>query len=109
MDAAKRKRLEAHGWKVGSADEFLQLSSQEQALVEIKLVLSRELKERRKDSLMSQLELAKLLRSRESRVVKMEKGDPSIPIDMLIKSLLAIGATKNDIGNMISSGTAVIA
>ncbi len=57
---------------------------------------------RRKDSLMSQLELAKLLRSRESRVAKMEKGDPSIPIDMLIKSLLAIGATKSDIANMIA-------
>ncbi len=102
MDAAKRKRLEAQGWKVGTADEFLQLSPQEQAMVEIKLVLSQELKERRKDSLMSQLELAKLLRSRESRVAKMEKGDPSIPIDMLIKSLLAMGATKNDIAKMIA-------
>ena len=102
MDDKKRKLLESNGWIVGSADKFLQLSPQEQAMVEIKLVLSRELKERRQNSLISQLELAKLLRSRKSRVIKMEKGDPSVPIDLLFKSLLAIGASKSDIANMIS-------
>ena len=47
MKTNKRKRLEKAGWKVGSAKDFLDLTPEESAFVELKLTLSASLKERR--------------------------------------------------------------
>lgn len=58
MEQAKRERLEAKGWQVGTVSEFLELSPQEATLIEIKLALSRHLKQRRQQ-LMTQTQLAK--------------------------------------------------
>ena len=102
MKAAKRKKLEASGWKIGSADEFLDLSPEEVAYVELKLSLSRSLKQRRSKKNMSQVEFAKLVKTSQSRVAKMEAGDPSVSIDLLIKSLLALGASSKDLDKAIS-------
>ena len=102
MKAAKRKKLEASGWKIGSADEFLDLSPEEAAYVELKLSLSRSLKQRRSKKNMSQVEFAKLVKTSQSRVAKMEAGDPSVSIDLLIKSLLALGASSKDLDKAIS-------
>ena len=102
MKAAKRKKLEASGWKIGSADEFLDLSPEEAAYVELKLSLSRSLKQRRSKKNMSQVEFAKLVKTSQSRVAKMEAGDPSVSIDLLVKSLLALGASPKDLAKAIS-------
>jgi len=48
MEQSKREYLEAKGWKVGTVAEFLELTSEETALVEIKLVLSRSSKKKEK-------------------------------------------------------------
>jgi ribosome-binding protein aMBF1 (putative translation factor) len=69
MKRAKRKRLEATGWKVGSANDFPGLTPEEAAFVELKLT---SLKERRQRHGLSQSDLAKRLRSSQSRVAKME-------------------------------------
>lgn len=37
MDTAKRKRIEETGWKVGSATEFLNLTVDEAASVELEI------------------------------------------------------------------------
>ena len=102
MKAAKRKKLEVSSWKIGSADEFLDLSPEEAAYVELKLSLSRSLKQRRSKKNMSQVEVAKLVKTSQSRVAKMEAGDPSVSIDLLIKSLLALGASPKDLAKAIS-------
>ena len=47
MNQEKQERLEAQGWKVGTVPEFLELTPEETALIEIKLALSRNLRERR--------------------------------------------------------------
>jgi DNA-binding XRE family transcriptional regulator len=99
---AKREKLEARGWKVASADEFLGLSTEESAYIEMKIALSEKLKERRQRKKLSQTELAKLFHSSQSRVAKMEAGDPSVSIDLLMKSLLALGVTKKELGRSIS-------
>lgn len=101
MRKDKRAKLERAGWKVGSVGDFLGLSAVEEALVELRLTLSRSLKERRTRRRLSQEQLAKLLRSSQSRVAKMEAGDPSVSIDLLIRSLLAIGATPKDLAHVI--------
>ena len=103
MEAAKRKRLEAAGWSVGSATDFLKLSPEEAAFVELKLRLSESLKRHRQSKKLSQAALAKKIRSSQSRVAKMEAGDPSVSLDLLIRALLAIGATRNDLARVLGS------
>ena len=102
MDEEKKKRLEAKGWKVGTFAEFLKLTPEEVLLVEIKLVLSRRLKERRQN-LMTQSELAEKIHSSQPRIAKAENGDGSVSIELLIKAILATGATPQEIGDLISS------
>jgi DNA-binding XRE family transcriptional regulator len=102
MNKNKRERLRRAGWTVGSVTEFLGLTEAEAALVELKLTLSRRLKERRARSHLSQGQLAKLLGSSQSRVAKMEAGDPSVSIDLLIRSLLAIGTTRKELAAVIA-------
>lgn len=104
MRKEKKAKLERAGWKVGSVGDFLGLSAAEEALVELRLTLSRSLKERRTRRRLSQEQLAKLLRSSQSRVAKMEAGDPSVSIDLLIRSLLAMGATQKELAHAISHG-----
>ncbi len=104
MHASKRKKLEANGWKVGSVGEFLGLTPEESAYIEMKLALSSSLKERRQNKRLSQVELAKMIKSSQSRIAKMEAGDPSVSIDLLMKSLLALGASPKEVAKVISSG-----
>jgi DNA-binding XRE family transcriptional regulator len=102
MELTKRQKLEAAGWKVGNTAEFLQLSSAEIEIIEIRLSLSKSLKELRQQKQLSQTELASDISSSQSRVAKMEAGDPSVSIDLLIKSLLSLGAARKDIALAIS-------
>jgi len=103
MRKAKRERLEKKGWKVGTAEEFLELSPEEAAYIELKVRLSSGLKKRRQRRKLTQNQFAKLIRSSQSRVAKMESGDPSVSIDLLIRSLLALGVTERELARVISS------
>jgi DNA-binding XRE family transcriptional regulator len=89
MKALKRKRLAAKGWAVGTAREFLGLSGEEAAFVELKLALADGLKEQRLKRGLTQSQLALRLESSQSRVAKMESGDRSVSLDLLVRSLLA--------------------
>ena len=102
MDEGKRRRLADDGWSVGSPAEFLGMSEAEEAYVELRLNLSRKLKEARIGRSLSQGEVAKRLRSSQSRVAKMEAGDPSVSLDLLIRALLAVGATRREIAGAIA-------
>jgi DNA-binding XRE family transcriptional regulator len=102
MELIKRQKLEAAGWKVGTVADFLQLSPEEVEIIEIQLSLSKSLKQLRKEKQLSQQELARNIQSSQSRVAKMEAGDPSVSIDLLIKSLISLGAARKDIALAIS-------
>ncbi len=102
MQKKKRERLEEAGWKVGSAADFLGLSDEEAAFVELKLSLSESLRERRTTLGLTQGELARRLGSSQSRVAKMEASDPSVSLDLLVRALLATGATPREIASAIS-------
>ena len=101
MNKAKRRRLEAAGWKVGTAADFLGLSKEEAAFVEMKLSLSRSLKKRRQAKRLTQSQVAKAIGSSQSRVAKMEAADPEVSIDLLLRSLLALGATRKQLAKII--------
>ena len=106
MKKTKRAKLEAAGWVVGSVKEFLGLSEAEAVLIEVKLALSRSLRERRSKQGLSQVQLAKRLQSSQSRVAKMEVGDPSVSMDLLVSALLLLGASSIDLANAIRGRTA---
>ena len=102
MDDRKRKRLEARGWRVGSAKEVLQLSDEEEAYIELRLKLAEGLKARRVDKGLTQIQLAKAVQSSQSRVAKMEAGDPTVSLDLLVRSLLALGASNSELAKIIA-------
>ena len=104
MKQTKRERLTASGWRVGSAADFLGLNREESVFLELKLALSDSLRAHRKALGMTQMKLAKLLRSSQSRVAKMEAGDPSVSADLLLRSLLAAGARRQEIARAIEKG-----
>ncbi len=103
MRKTKKDRLEKKGWKVGSVDEFLDLSPEESAYIEVKLRLSDNLRKRRTRKKLSQKQLAALIKSSQSRVAKMEGGDLTVSIDLLVKTLLALGASDRDLANVIAA------
>ena len=103
MRESKRKRLEANGWRVGSTAEFLNLSPEEAAYVELKIKLSSKLREWRARRRLTQGDLARLVKSSQSRVAKMEAGDPSVSLDLLIRTLLVLGASSREIARIITS------
>lgn len=103
MKKSKRKDLESSGWKIGSAQDFLGLSDEELAYIELKLALSQSLKERRQKKKLTQSQLAKMLKSSQSRVAKMETGDPKVSIDLLLRALFVLGATKKDVARSFAA------
>ena len=104
MNPEKKAKLEAAGWKAGSADEFLGLTAEESAMLDIRMSLSVALKQRRQEAHLAQLNLAEKIQSSQSRVAKMEACDSSVSIDLLIEAILATGATPEEIGQYISKG-----
>jgi DNA-binding XRE family transcriptional regulator len=102
MDARKRKRLEKAGWSVANATEFLELTPEEAALVEMRVALSQSLRARRRAACLTQTTLAEQLGSSQSRVAKLEAADPSVSLDLLIRPLLAVGASRKDVATALA-------
>lgn len=105
MRRSKRQKLERKGWRIGSAQDFLGLSEQEAAYVELRLRLADSLRARRRTHNLTQTALARRIRSSQSRVAKMEGGDPTVSLDLLIRSLLALGASNRDLARAIGSAS----
>ena len=101
MDRAKKQRLEKKGWKVGRVDKFLNLTPEESTYIEMKLALADSVKEQRQRRKLTQFDLAQMLKSSQSRVAKIERGDASVSIDLLMRSLIALGATRRDLAQVI--------
>ena len=95
----RKARLEAKGWRVGSAEELLGMTSDEAAYVDLRLKFSGAVRDFRKKKRLTQIELAELLH--QSRVAKVEAADESVSLDLLIRSLLALGATDQDLAKEI--------
>jgi len=103
----KRRRLEARGWKIGTTQEFLRLSDEEAAYIDLKVRLATGLRERRRRGSLTQADLAKRLQSSQSRIAKMEAGDPSVSLDLLIRSLLILGTSRRELSRIISARSPV--
>ena len=107
MKAAKKKRLQTEGWRFGGAAEFMGLSAEERAVLALKAELGRKLRNKRVERNWTQSHFAQVVRSSQSRVAKMESGDPSVSLDLLVKSLLAVGLTWKDLALVIGKEPAM--
>ena len=107
MKASKRRHLESKGWKVGSAQDFLDLTDEDVEFIELHLSLAALLTKRRKSVGYTQTDVADLIGSSQSRVAKMEAGDPSVSVDLLIRALLALGVNRKQVGRAIGAATSV--
>jgi transcriptional regulator with XRE-family HTH domain len=101
MEQTKKELLESKGWKIGTVSDFLELTPEEIIFVEIKIALSKSLKSQRQ-KIMTQSELATKIGSSQPRIAKAENGDPSVSLELLIRAMLATGATPQTIGQIIA-------
>lgn len=97
MEKKKLQKLSERGWKAGNASDFLGLSQEESAYVELKVLLAQYLQKKRQTRRLTQEELARLLHSSQSRVAKMEKSDSTVSLDLMIRSLLVLGTTRDEL------------
>lgn len=102
MKAPLKKKLEKAGWHVGDTKDFLGLSDEESAYLEIKIALTETLIKTRSQVGVSQSELARMMHSSQSRVAKMEAGDSSVSTDLLIKALLYLGLGAQELSKCIA-------
>lgn len=103
MKAAKLRRLQAAGWRVGSAKEFLELGDEEAMLVELKLLLVDAVRQARRKRGLSQTALAQRMKSSQSRIAKIEAGDPSVSLDLIMRAFFAAGATRQELKRVFSA------
>jgi transcriptional regulator with XRE-family HTH domain len=101
MDSEARKRLENAGWTAGDAADFLELSPEEARFVELKLALAAGVRRFREKRGWTQAALAQQLGSSQSRVAKMEAADGSVTLDLMMRSLLAMGILPSEIAKLI--------
>ena len=101
MNLAKKRRLAAAGWKESSVKEFLDLSDADMQYIETKLALSRRLREFRQRRHLTQTKAATLLKTSQSRLARMEAGDPTVSLDLLVRGLFALGATREELAEAV--------
>ena len=97
MKTEKRRRLKAAGWEETTVQEFLNLSQADVQYIEMKLALSRLLRLVRERRRLTQAKAAALLKTSQSRLARMEAGDPSVSLDLLVRGLFALGASPRDL------------
>jgi DNA-binding XRE family transcriptional regulator len=105
MDENKKQRLKEAGWRTGSVAEFLELTPEENEIIELRLALSKAVRNRRLEISLTQQAAAKKLGTSQSRLAKMEKGDPSVSFDLLIHSLFGLGIDKHKLSQLIIEGS----
>jgi predicted XRE-type DNA-binding protein len=93
MNDAKRKALEAAGWKVGDAADFLGMSDEERQLLDARVALAMAIRRQREASQLSQKQLGDRLKTSQPRVAKIERAAADVSMDQLVRAFTAAGGT----------------
>ncbi len=102
MDEKKQSKLVTKNWKIGESRDYLKIDSEEMALIELKVSLGNTLKNKREQKEITRSQLAESLHASQSIIEKMETGDPSVSVNLLIDSLLSLGLSKDELAKLIS-------
>jgi hypothetical protein len=94
MNDAKRKALEAKGWKFGDAAEFLGMDNAERRLLEIRARMALEARRQRQAARLTQAELARRLKTSQPRVAKIERAAPDVSLDQIFSAYFAAGGRR---------------
>lgn len=100
MDTKTLERLKAAGFVPTTVAEFLGLGPVDEALIEVKVRLAHFCKEVRKNSRLTQDDLAKILETSQQAVARAENGG-SASLDFLMDALLTMGVTLAEIGEAL--------
>lgn len=106
MTDSKIDKLRKLGYRVTTTQEFLELSDEEIALIDLKMSLVEKLKSTRLRKKLTQFQLAKLIGSSQSRVAALERGSPEASLDLICKALFALGIRRRELGEVITSKSA---
>jgi ribosome-binding protein aMBF1 (putative translation factor) len=91
MDATKRKALEAAGWKIGDAADFLEMSDEERQLLDARVSIALAIRRQREALDLSQKELGARLKTSQPRVAKIERAASDVSLDQLLRAFTAAG------------------
>ena len=80
-----------------TVQELFKLSDEQTAFIEIKARLAVALAKLRSRQRLTQVEAARKLGSSQSRLAKMESADKTVSLDLLVRSLLTLGANRREI------------
>ena len=97
MNPEKRRALEAAGFVFEDAEDFLELTVEERRLVDLRLAVSRAVRARREQQHLTQEQVAKKLKSSQSRVAKMEAGAADVSLDLMFRALFALGGSVKEL------------
>jgi predicted XRE-type DNA-binding protein len=97
MNAAKKKALQAAGIIFEDAEDFLELTEEERKLVQLRLAVSRAVRDRRKRIGLTQAQTARRLKTSQPRVARMESGATDVSLDQMFHGLFALGGTIRDV------------
>jgi predicted XRE-type DNA-binding protein len=97
MDKAEREALESAGFQVGDFGDFLGLTPEERKLVELRLHISRMVRQRRREQNLTQQQMAARIKSSQSRVAKIEAAASDVSLDLMVSSLFAVGGAVTDL------------
>lgn len=91
MDAAKRKTLEAAGWKIGDAADFLEMSDDERQLLDTRVELAMAVRRQREARHLSQKQLGAILKTSQPRIARIERAATDVSMDQLVRAFTAAG------------------
>lgn len=91
MKPAKQKALEAAGWKVGDAADFLGMDDQERQLLDARVKLALAIRRQREAQKLTQAQLGERLKTSQPRVAKIERAAPDVSLDQLVRAFTVVG------------------
>ena len=91
MESIKRKAVEAAGWKLGDAADFLAMSAEERQLLDARVKLATAIRQQRQARGLSQKELGAKLKTTQPRIAKIERAASDVSMDQLVRALAALG------------------
>jgi predicted XRE-type DNA-binding protein len=97
MNQEKRQALEAAGFVFEDAEDFLELTVEERRLVDLRFAVSRAVRARREQQHLTQEQVARKLKSSQSRVAKLEAGAADVSLDLMFRALFALGGSVKEL------------
>jgi predicted XRE-type DNA-binding protein len=97
MNKRERDALEAAGFRVGDAEDLLELTDEERRLVELRVAVSRAVRARREQQGLTQGQVAKKLETSQPRVAMIEAGASDVSLDAMFRGLFVLGGGLEDL------------